>query len=196
MGAAAQVWTVGHSNHSATGFVRLLEGCDIEVLADVRSQPYSRYTPHFSQPPLRHLLAEAGFNYLYLGRELGGRPPERELYDREGHVLYGELASTPRFGAGLDRLREAAAGGRLAMMCSEEDPSYCHRRLLVTRAMLEQDPESSIAHIRGDGSVVGEAELGRTLRGFQQLALFKEAEPWRSARSASPSTPQRVSSRS
>ena len=194
MSAATQVWTIGHSNHSAADFVGLLEGRDIKVLADVRSHPYSKYTSHFSQTPLRQLLAKAGLHYLYLGRELGGRPPERELYDSDGHVLYGELAATPRFGAGLDRLRAAAAGRRVAIMCSEEDPSFCHRRLLVARAMLEQDPASSVTHIRGDGSVVDEAELARALGGNQQLALFKEADPWRSARSVSPSTPQRVSS--
>ena len=75
---------------------------------------------------------------------------------------------------------------------------YCRRRLLVgrllvARAMLERDPGASVAHIRGDGRVGDEAEMGRTLGGSRQLALFKEAEPWRSARSASPSTPQRAS---
>ena len=192
--AAVQVWTVGHSNHSAAHFVGLLRGCGIEVVADVRSQPYAKYVSHFSQSPLRLVLAEAGVDYLFLGHELGGRPPEPEMYDDEGHVLYGALAATARFGAGLARLREVAFAQRVAMMCSEEDPAACHRRVLVTRAMLMSDPASSVAHIRGDGKVVDEADLSRAVRGDRQLPLFEEAETWRSVRSASPSTLLRASS--
>lgn len=192
--AAVQVWTVGHSNHSAAHFVGLLRGCGIEVVADVRSQPYAKYASHFSQSPLRLLLKEAGVDYLFLGRELGGRPPEPEMYDDEGHVLYGALAETSLFRAGLARLREVAIVQRVAMMCSEEDPAACHRRLLVTRAMRTSDPASSVVHIRGDGEVVDEDDLTRALRGDRQLSLFEEAKTWRSARSALPSTLLKASS--
>lgn len=191
---APTVWTVGHSNHSLDRFLGLLQACQIAVVADVRSQPYSRYARHFSQSPLSRALADAGLSYLFFGRELGGRPPEAELYDAEGHVLYGALAETPRFGEGLSRLRDVAYGQRVAMMCSEEDPSHCHRRLLVTRAMLASDPAVSVLHIRGNGTVVGETDLAQALQGARQLGLFEEVEAWRSARSASPSTLQRASS--
>jgi hypothetical protein len=37
---------------------------------------------------LKQSLATAGFQYLYLGRELGGRPEGDQYYDAKGHVLY------------------------------------------------------------------------------------------------------------
>jgi len=189
------LWTVGHSNHSAGDFLDLLRGCNIEVVADVRSTPYARYTPHFSQPALRNLLARAGLEYVFLGRELGGRPPEQELYDDDGHVLYGRLARTPRFDSGLARLREIACKQRAAMMCSEENPTGCHRRLLVTRARLERDPTSPVIHSRGDGITIDEADLSRAADGHRKLGLFgQEEQPWKSARSVSRSTPLKVSS--
>jgi hypothetical protein len=42
------VFTVGHSNHSAGRFVRLLKGHGIEILIDTRSRPYSRHAPQFT----------------------------------------------------------------------------------------------------------------------------------------------------
>ena len=74
---------------------------------------------------------------------------------------------TDRFRAGLERLLTGAASYRVAIMCSEEDPARCHRRLLVTRALVERGVE--VRHIRGNGQVVAEADLGR---GAGQDALF------------------------
>jgi uncharacterized protein (DUF488 family) len=81
------------------------------------------------------------------------------------------------------------------MMCSEEDPSQCHRRLLVTRAMLVTVPAASVMHIRGDGTVVDEHDLSQASQDARQLGLFEELDAWRSARSASPSTLRRASSK-
>ena len=185
----AELWTIGHSNHEADHFLQLLAGCHIDVLADVRSQPYARYVGYFSQAPLRKLVEDAGLNYLFLGRELGGRPSEPEMYDCDDYVLYGKLASSPRFIEGLGRLRNNMARCRVAMMCSEENPTDCHRRLLITRALLQGDDPPTVIHIRGDGRVMNETQLHHELDGPSQLPLFEEEPQWRSARSVSPNTP-------
>ena len=156
---APVIWTVGHSNKPVETLVALLRGQRIEVLADVRSQPYSRHNPQFRRESLRAPLEEAGIEYVFLGAELGGRPPEREFYDPNGHVRYDLVAGTERFQAGLERLLTGAAQYRVAIMCSEEDPARCHRRLLVTPALAERGVD--VRHIRGDGRVVTEAELAQ-----------------------------------
>ena len=179
----AELWTIGHSNHSGERFIALLRSFSIDIVADVRSQPYARYASHFSQAPLRELLTGAGLQYVFLGRELGGRPDEPEVYDSEGRVLYGCLAEVPRFRAGLARLLEGASQWRVAMMCSEEDPTACHRRLLITRALHLNCPETKVHHIRGDGREVEEERFGQEVDPFDQLALFGERDQWRSARS-------------
>ena len=58
-----ELWTIGHSNHSGERFIELLKSFRIDVLADVRSQPYARYASHFSQAPLRQLLTDAGLQW-------------------------------------------------------------------------------------------------------------------------------------
>jgi uncharacterized protein (DUF488 family) len=152
-----QVWTVGHSTHPVGELIELLRAQRIDVLADVRSQPYSRHNPQFRRENLKGSLEGGGIRYVFLGTELGGRPPEPEFRDGQGHVRYDLVRQGERFRGGLERLLSGAASYRVAIMCSEEDPVRCHRRLLITPALVELGVE--VRHIRGDGRVVAEADL-------------------------------------
>jgi uncharacterized protein (DUF488 family) len=155
--SAVTIWTVGHSTHQGPAFLDLVRGPGVQVVADIRSVPHSRYNPQFNRGALSRAVREAGLGYLFLGAELGGRPPEREMYDGDGRVRYGALARTGRFQAGLQRLLAAAGEHRVAIMCSEEDPRRCHRRLLVGRALTGRGVV--LQHIRGDGRVEPESSL-------------------------------------
>ena len=70
-----------------------------------------------------------------MGAELGGRPDGDEFYDVGGYVLYGRMAESPSFEAGVALLCERARRPRPTIMCSEEDPALCHRFLLITRVL-------------------------------------------------------------
>ena len=164
------IWTVGHSKHELPVLLDVLHGPDVEVVADIRSQPFSRYNPQFNRERFGAALQEAGLSYLFLGAELGGRPPEPEFYDSDGHVRYAALARTERFNAGLHRLLAESGRHRVAMLCSEEDPRRCHRRLLVTRVLTARG--IPVLHIRGDGSVVREEDLGPLPQEMSQGTLF------------------------
>lgn len=65
------IFTIGHSNIGIESLIALLLQHDITVVADVRSQPYSRFLPHFSRESLKISLQAAGIRYVFLGRELG-----------------------------------------------------------------------------------------------------------------------------
>jgi len=178
---ARGIWSIGHSNHALPRFLELLRQAEVDVVADVRSQPFSRFSSHFRRRELRSRLLEAGLGYVFLGDELGGRPSDPELYDAEGHVLYGDVAGTDRFRAGVRRLLEEAASHRVSMLCAEEDPTACHRRLLVARVLGEQGVE--VTHVRGDGSTVTESELAARLSVPVQAPLFEgQGSAWRSVR--------------
>ncbi len=175
------LFSVGHSNKTIEHFVDLLRGQRIDAVADVRSHPYSRFAPHFNRGQLEETLATAGLRYGFLGRELGGRPDAEEFYDEEGHVLYGRLAQTPLFLSGVERLERGIERFRLAMMCSEEDPTDCHRRLLVTRVLNDRGIE--VVHLRGDGTLQPENALANPAQG--DIFNGFEENAWRSTRSAS-----------
>jgi uncharacterized protein (DUF488 family) len=150
------VLTVGHSNHSAEKFIGLLKGHGVEVVADVRSQPYSRHAPHFSARGIEAILSKSGIGRLFLGLELGGRPVGEEFYDADGRVDYARIERSLPFLDGIQRLEREIRERRIALLCSEEDPTWCHRRLLVGRVLVERG--ISVRHIRGDGSVQTEGE--------------------------------------
>jgi uncharacterized protein (DUF488 family) len=143
------LWSIGHSNHPFDRFVDLLRQHRIEVLVDVRTAPYSKYAPHFAREAMAAALPRAGIRYIFLGRELGGRPSDERYRGPDGRVLYGELAMSDLFRAGVDRLEQGLSQYRYAIMCSEENPCICHRHGLVSRAMRGRAVE--IRHIRGDG---------------------------------------------
>ena len=129
------LFTIGHSNHSEEQFLDLLRSHDIEVLVDVRSQPFSQYATHFNAEPIRHSIQDAGIKYLWLGGHLGGRPDNPRFFDEDGHVLYRLVAGSSHFLQGIERLEKGMAQYRVAIMCSEEDPTDCHRHLLVARVL-------------------------------------------------------------
>ncbi len=192
----AGLYSVGHSSHPFERFLELLSEYEIEVVADVRTSPYSRYSPQFDQRDLRYGLREVGLHYMFLGKTLGGRPEGDRFYDSEGHISYGRVAKTDWFRLGLNRLREGGAKFRTAMLCSEEDPKDCHRFLLVTRAL--HTVGEKVSHIRGDGSLQSSRDISAFDPEHRVFSLFGEEvkSSWRSTRSALPRRPLRTSSRS
>jgi uncharacterized protein (DUF488 family) len=194
---SASAFTIGHSNHKVEDFLELLRAYDIEVLVDTRSSPFSKFSPHFTQDNLKLALQEAGRKYLFLGRELGGKPKDAMYYDEDGYVLYWKIAESNQFRQGIERLKNGISKYRVALLCSEEDPLHCHRRLLVGRVLLKSG--INVVHIRGNGSAQAEAELdAQHQASTKQMSIFsastEESEQWRSIQSVSPRKPQLSSS--
>ncbi len=176
-----RVLTIGHSNHQVEHFLDLLKSHAVQVVADTRSYPYSEYATQFDQKPLKMALEADGIRYVFLGRELGGRPDGDEFYDDQGHVLYDRVAETELFQEGVSRLEKGIREYKVAMLCAEENPAACHRRLLIGRVLLNRGIQ--VDHIRGDGRIQTETEVAaETNPNKDQLALFEkvEAEPWKS----------------
>ena len=142
-----RLYTIGHSRHPMERFVGLMRQHDLDTLVDVRSQPYSKWAPQFKKEPLQLSLEASGLRYVFLGHELGGK----------GHADYGRRARDEEFRMGIDRLVSLAAESVAAILCAEEDPSRCHRRLLITPALQRQGVD--VIHIRGDGDTQLESEL-------------------------------------
>ena len=57
IGRLYMIYTIGHSNHPIDRLVALLQQHHIEALADVRSNPYSRFNPQFNREKLQASLA-------------------------------------------------------------------------------------------------------------------------------------------
>lgn len=144
------LYTIGHSNHTAEEFLALLRRHGVLVLADVRSQPYSRYSPQFNREALARFLKEAGIRYVFFGGSLGGRPDDPSLYDEGAErPNYARQRETPLFQQGVRDLIALAAAQPTAIMCSEGDPHTCHRQWSITPSLLALDVV--VLHIHPDG---------------------------------------------
>jgi uncharacterized protein (DUF488 family) len=177
------IWTIGHSNHDFEEFAQLAAIEAIEFLVDVRSFPYSRFAPQFNRDQLELAITRHGIRYLFLGEELGGRPTREEHYDADGHARYRPMSEEQTFVEAVERLVTGAHRHRIALLCSEGDPSQCHRRLLVGKVLTDQGVE--LRHILSDGTV--RADLSVDLSNEdEQRTLFEEEQPsWRSTQSVS-----------
>lgn len=146
-----ELFTIGHSNHPLDHFVELLLTHRLSMIADVRSSPYSKYSPHFSKDVLESALRRADINYVFLGRELGAQRSESDCYV-DGRARYDRVAHLLTFRRGLEMVLKGVEEYRTAIMCSESDPIACHRTILVCRELKKICPDLKITHILGDGS--------------------------------------------
>jgi uncharacterized protein (DUF488 family) len=149
-GAKPYLFTIGHSDHEMAEFVSLLTRHGVNAIADVRSQPYSRFNGQYNRETFAELLKRAGIQYVFLGRELGARRSERESY-HEKQARYDLIARLPAFREGLDRLRKGVRTHRISLLCAEKDPLTCHRTILVCRHLRSEPID--IRHILEDGSI-------------------------------------------
>jgi len=102
-GAVFDTWlTIGHSKHPIEKFLTLLRQHDVEVLVDVRSQPFSRFSPQFSRKASERAVTEASIRYLFMGDSLGGRPEPRECYDADGKVDYDRVEEQEFYQRGIE----------------------------------------------------------------------------------------------
>jgi len=155
-----KVLTIGHSTLPLGTFFSMLEKARVTAVADVRSSPFSRRMPHFSREELRAALKERGLKYVFLGKELGGRPRASNLYC-DGVADYEKMASEPAFHKGIDRVIIGAKEHTIALMCSEHNPLDCHRCLLVGRVLSEL--HVPLGHILNNGEVAEQHDIEEKL---------------------------------
>ena len=142
------IWTIGYERLLPPQLIAELEAAGVERVIDVRFRPQSR-RPGMSKTRLGTLLAGRGIAYEH--RKALGSPPDlrhdfhagRLEQARAGYREYVE-ATAP------DALAELAGelehGPRTALLCLEEDPAGCHRRVLC-EALAERLPRLEVVDL-------------------------------------------------
>jgi uncharacterized protein (DUF488 family) len=156
-----ELYTIGHSTLEMDDFQSLLKENYIQVLVDVRSQPYSRFNPQFNRESFKHAMAHADIEYVFAGEYLGGRPTDPTCYkdgvvpDGKADYLklvdYAEVMKRDWYRRGIERLLQLMGENLTAIMCSEEDPVQCHRHHLIAQTLLERG--ITVWHIRANRDV-------------------------------------------
>lgn len=165
------IYTIGYGNRSLDDFLGLLQRYDIRFLVDIRSQPYSRFHPEFSQTALQTALIKHQVRYVFLGDKLGGRPTDEACYVN-GKVDYTLVREQPFFQQGIQRLKQAwLKNARMVLMCSELKPYECHRSKLIAPGLSAAG--IIVAHINEQGVLKTQDQVIETLTGGQ-LSLFAD----------------------
>lgn len=132
--------TVGYSQKTMDDLLNSLKAAEAKVLVDVRKSPQSMYRPEFNKDALERELKTKGIGYVHLPdlgipRELrdevyGGKTTAKSVLDQyERDVLRN---------GGLHNLMESVKGkGTFAVMCTEVDPTNCHRHK-IAEALTEE----------------------------------------------------------
>ncbi|MDR3366719.1 MAG: DUF488 domain-containing protein [Prevotellaceae bacterium] len=175
------VFSIGHGNKTIEKFISELHSFDIHYLIDIRSKPYSKYTPHFSQQPLKATIEREHIKYVYMGQELGGLPThDPTCFTHDGNVDYDRLKKKEYFRQGLQRLAAANSKGiHICIMCSESKPQECHRSKLIGVEL--QKCGVNLRHIVDVSKEKTQNQVMAELtKGFQLIDLFGEEQHFQS----------------
>ena len=135
------VWTIGYERLLPPALAAELVAVGVERVLDVRYRPQSR-RPGMSKTRLGEMLADHRIAYEHR-RSLGTPPDIRWFFKnrkveegREAYRVWVESTASDELDDLLEELRD---GPRTALLCLEEDPAVCHRRVLC-EALRERDP--------------------------------------------------------
>ena len=157
------LFTIGYATKSIDTYIAQLRAHDINVVADVRSVPYSKAFFDYHQEAFQGHLKRAGIRYVYLGAELGPRSKNPLHYNASNQVQFELVMKSDLFLEGVTRLENGINKGfRIALSCAEKDPAVCHRSLLIAFAV-DRLWKSDTQHILHDGHIELQSDLERRL---------------------------------
>lgn len=175
---SATLFSIGYATKPLTEFMVQLQSYEVNVVADVRSVPYSAAFHDYHRELLQRALKQQGISYVYLGKELGPRSTNPAHYDETGRVHYDRLQRADNFLHGIERLLTGLDKAlNIALLCAEKDPAFCHRSLLIGHHLARANA-LPIQHIGFDGALESQAELEQRLVSLHDLEqdLFAAAD--------------------
>lgn len=156
------MYTIGHSNFKTEDFIGILNHFEISCVVDVRSNPFSQFVPQYNIDELKKTLRKKRILYIYMGKELGGRPANPSFYTTEGLWDYYAISNSNIFQDGISRLMMGLDKGyNIALMCSEFLPINCHRSLIIGR-YLYSEYNMDVKHICKD-KITKQSEVEKML---------------------------------
>ena len=143
-----RLWTIGYERLLPPQLVAELEAAGVARVIDVRYRPQSR-RPGMSKTRLGDLLGDHGIAYEH--RKALGTPPDMRHDFHAGRIERARAASRAHVEAAApDALAALAAelehGPRTALLCLEEEPAGCHRRVLC-EALAERLPRLEVVDL-------------------------------------------------
>ncbi len=125
------IFTIGYQGKSIDTFLHTLISEKTHTLFDIRHNPWSmKYG--FTKNTLQTLCEKLQINYCHIPelgipgnmrQSLDTKKDYDELFQKYTNHLKNQLQQ-------MNMLKQQSKTKRIALMCFEEDPSYCHRHIL------------------------------------------------------------------
>lgn len=154
------IWTIGHADHSLEKFLGLLAAQHIQVLVDTRSMLPTDSNIWFHPDNLQASLENASIKFRRFGQDIPKGAEGVPLHEPEGSYKAGPLPCLQFESVafqGWAKLEQGCRHSRIALLCSEESPVRCNRRLLISRPLTAKGIKT--CHIRGNGRLQAEEDL-------------------------------------
>ena len=157
-----EIYTIGHSNYTMERLIDMLEYYNINCVVDIRGTPYSKYNIQYDKETIRYTLTNAGFVYIYMGKELAAKRIRKNSYNNEGYSNFEEVIKEEEFKRGVERLKNGCEKGyKIILLGAMQDPIRCHRSILVGRELVKNDFD--VKHILDDYSIVTQDDIEEML---------------------------------
>ncbi len=161
-------YTIGHSNHPIDAFLKHLKDHNIQKVVDIRRKPYSSFAPQYQKKSLQKMLHHQGIIYVFLGKKLGGfkRVPPDEWTSGIHELIHHIQLEKANY-----------SDYNTTILCSEGDPSKCHRAFLVAPSLMDNNIQ--VVHILPNSNLLCHLELEELLLNKyfperHQLSIFDQ----------------------
>jgi len=126
------IFSIGYEKKDIDLFLDILIQNDIEILVDVRHNPFSMNFAYTGKK-LSGYLEKAGIGYMHMP-ELGINGEHRKGLKRgleyEKLFRFYKNEILPKQAEKIELLAELGKKKRIALMCFEQDKAYCHRSVI------------------------------------------------------------------
>jgi uncharacterized protein (DUF488 family) len=142
-----ELFTIGYEGCTIADVLGALRQAQIGLLIDVRAVPRSR-KPGFSKRQLAAALDEQGIRYVHLqalGTPKPGRAAVRAGHPERMETIFRAHMAGDRPQAELADASGLARSNRACLLCFEQDPMQCHRRIVAE--MVATDTGQHITHL-------------------------------------------------
>ncbi|MBR6965370.1 DUF488 domain-containing protein [Candidatus Saccharibacteria bacterium] len=163
------IYTIGYSGYGNNPelLISELKKRGIDVLIDVRSNPYSAQFNGYNKEWFEKILLRHGVQYRNYAEYFGAKQKNNVFYSKfDGQNMridYDIFARSTQFKNGVNNMIAIVDKGfSPVIMCSEKDPMNCHRAIMVARVLFN-DYGFAIEHIVPDTKDESQADLEKRM---------------------------------
>lgn len=134
------VYTVGHSTHKLSEFIRIVDAYGIKEVVDIRTIPKSRANPQFNEKRLSAGLKRHHITYKHMEGLGGLRHANKDSINTYWYNAsfrgFADYMQKKEFRDNVKALIGMAKKRQIVIMCAEAVPWRCHRSLIADALLI------------------------------------------------------------